>query len=63
MKESVSNIEKENLELKEKIKKLETTLIPRPLFVEPLNTVQPTLTLEDISKISNKWKGSSSLLQ
>jgi hypothetical protein len=33
------------------------------LFVEPLNTIQPTLTLEDILESNNKWKGSSSLLQ
>jgi len=28
-----------------------------------LNTIKPTLTLEDIPKSSNKCKGSSSLLQ
>jgi hypothetical protein len=33
------------------------------LFTEPLNTAQPTLTLEDIPERSNEWKGSSSLLQ
>jgi hypothetical protein len=39
LKESICNIEKENLILKEKIKKLETTLIMKPLFVEPLTTI------------------------
>jgi hypothetical protein len=62
LKESVCNIEKENLILKEKIKELETTLIPKPLFVEPLTTIQPTLTLEDVQKATSKLKGSSSLL-
>jgi hypothetical protein len=62
LKESISNIEKENLILKEKIKELEATLIPRPLFVEPLNIVQLALTLEDIPKRSSKWKGSYSML-
>jgi hypothetical protein len=33
------------------------------LFVEPIKTIQPTLTLEDISESNNKWKGSSSLMQ
>jgi len=63
MKQSVSNIGKENLELKQKIKELEVALLPWPLFLEPLKTIQPTLSLEDILKISSKWKGSSSLLQ
>jgi hypothetical protein len=44
LKESICNIEKENFILKEKIKELETTLIPKPLFVEPLTTIQPFLT-------------------
>jgi predicted transcriptional regulator len=62
LKEFVGNIEKENLILKEKIKKLEVSLIPRPFFIGPLNMVQQALTLEDIPERNNKWKGSSSLL-
>jgi hypothetical protein len=62
LKESIFNIEKEKLILKGKIKELEAALIPRPFFFETLNTIQPTLTLEDIPKSSSKWKGSSSLL-
>lgn len=63
MKPSVNTMEKENLELKYRIKELEAALVPGPLFPKPLNTNQPTLTLEDIPKSSNKYKGSSSLLQ
>jgi hypothetical protein len=32
------------------------------LFVEPLTTIQPTLTLEDVPESNSKLKGSSSLL-
>jgi hypothetical protein len=63
LKQSVDTMEKENLELKQRIKELEATLMPRPLFPEPLNTIQPTLVLEDIPESNNKCKGSSSLLQ
>jgi len=41
---------------------LEATLILIPLFVESLNTIQPTLTLKDILESNNEFKGSSSLL-
>jgi len=41
---------------------LEAALIPKPLFVEPLNTMQPVLTLEDIPESRSKLKGSSILL-
>ena len=34
-----------------------------PLFPEPLNTIQPTLVLENILESNSKCKGSSSLLQ
>jgi hypothetical protein len=50
LKESVSNIEKENLILKEKIKELEATLIPRPLFVEPLNISSTNTYLRGYSR-------------
>jgi hypothetical protein len=62
LKESICNIEKEILILKEKIKELETTLILKTLFVDPLTTIQPTLTLEGVPEGSSKLKGSSSLL-
>jgi hypothetical protein len=41
-------MEKEKLELKQTINELEEVIIPRPLFPKPLNTIQLTLTLEDI---------------
>jgi len=41
---------------------LEKSLIPKPLFVEPLNSIQPTLTLKDFPESSSKLRGSSSLL-
>jgi hypothetical protein len=41
---------------------LEKDLIPKPLFVEPLTAIQPTLTLKDVPKSSSKLRGSSSLL-
>jgi len=50
-------------ELKQKIKELEATLMLGPLFPEPLNTIQPTLVLENILESNSKCKGSSSLLQ
>jgi len=62
LKEFVGNIEKENLILKEKIKELEETLIPIPLFDKPLNMVQPTVTLEYILESGSKWKCSTSML-
>jgi hypothetical protein len=62
LKESIFDIEKENLFLKERIKELEKSLIPKPLFVEPITAIQPILTLEDVPESSSKLKGSSSLL-
>jgi len=37
-------------------------LILKPLFVEPLTTIQPILTLNDILESNSKLKGSSNLL-
>jgi hypothetical protein len=52
-------MERENLESKQKMKELETTLISGPLFLEPLNTIQPTLVIENIPISISKCKGSS----
>jgi hypothetical protein len=35
LKDSIYDIEKENLILKERVKELEKSLLPRPLFVNP----------------------------
>jgi hypothetical protein len=61
--QSIDNMEKENSELKKRIKELEVALVPVPLFLEPLSSIQPTLELEDIPENNTKCKGSSSLLQ
>jgi hypothetical protein len=37
-------------------KELEKTLIPKPLVVEPLTTIQPTLTVEDVPETKSKLK-------
>jgi hypothetical protein len=62
LKQSIFYIDKENSFLKERIKELEKALIPKPLFVEPLNAIQPILTLRDVPKRSSKLRDSSSLL-
>jgi hypothetical protein len=63
LKQSIDKMEKENLELKKRIKELEVALVPGPLFPEPLSSMQPILELEEIPESSTKYKGSSSLLQ
>jgi hypothetical protein len=62
LKYSIDEIEKENLILKEKVKELEKYFLPRPLFVEPITTIQPLCSLEDVPETSSRLKGSSSLL-
>jgi hypothetical protein len=62
VKESIFDIKKENLILKERMKELEKALIQKPLFFEPITTIQPILTIEDVPEIGSKLKGSSSLL-
>jgi hypothetical protein len=39
LKQSVLNMEKENSELKKRIKELEVALVPEPLFLEPLSSI------------------------
>jgi hypothetical protein len=53
--DSIDGLEAENAKLKDKIKELETTLMPLPILSSPLTMVKPTTP--DI-----KLKGSSSLL-
>jgi len=61
LKESIDDIEKENLILKEKVKVLEICFLPGPLFVEPITAIQPLCSLEDVPETSSRLKGSSSL--
>jgi hypothetical protein len=51
LKSSIDEIEQENQVLKEKIKELENALLLKPLFVEPIDTIQPLNTLEDTVRI------------
>ena len=44
------------------MKELEKALIQKPLFFEPITTIQPVLTIEYVPEIGSKFKGSSSLL-
>ena len=41
LKYSIDEIENDNFILKEKVKELEKYFLPRPLFVEPITTIQP----------------------
>jgi len=58
LKLSIDEIEKENQILKEKIKELENALVLKPLFVEPISTIQPLNTLEDTLKSSSRIRSS-----
>jgi hypothetical protein len=55
-------IENENAILKYGLRELENALMTPPLFVSPITTIQPLKTLEGISKLSSRLKGTSSLL-
>jgi hypothetical protein len=48
--------------LKVIVKELQESLLPRPLFVEPIATIQTLCSLEDVLETNTKMKGSSSLL-
>jgi len=63
LRQSIGKMERENLELKKRIKELGVALVLGPLFPEPLSSIQPILELEEILESSMKYKGSSSLLQ
>jgi hypothetical protein len=62
LKSSINEIEIENQILKEKIRELENALLLKPLFVEPIATIQPLNTLEDIPEYSSRIRGASKLL-
>jgi hypothetical protein len=59
LKDSIFDIEKENLFLKERIKELEKYLIPKPLFVGHFNAIQLVLSLEYVPETHSRLKGSS----
>jgi hypothetical protein len=44
------------------VKELENSLLQRPLFFEPVVSIQPLYSLEDILEASSRLKGSSILL-
>jgi hypothetical protein len=54
LKQSILNMEKENLELNKSVKELEVDLVLVRLFPEPLSLIQPTLELEGIPKSSTQ---------
>jgi hypothetical protein len=62
LRKSIQKMERENLELKKKVKELEVYLVIGPLFLEPLGSIQPILELEEIHESSTKYKDSSILL-
>jgi hypothetical protein len=46
----------------EKLKELEKSFLLRPLFVEPITSIQPFCRLEDVLETNSRLKGSSILL-
>jgi hypothetical protein len=52
----------ENAILNDIIKELENDLIPPPLFIGPIATIQPLRSIEGRTKSSSILKGSSSLI-
>jgi hypothetical protein len=62
LKYSIGDLENENAILKEKVRELESALMPPPLFSSPITTIQPLKTLEDRPESSSRLKGMSSLL-
>jgi hypothetical protein len=59
---SVDEMEAENSMLKERVKELEYTLMPPPIFASPIATIQPGKSLDKTPESSSKLKGTSSLL-
>jgi hypothetical protein len=53
--DSIDGFKAENAKIKERIKELETDLMPLPILASPLTTINPTTSC-------TKLKGSSSLL-
>jgi hypothetical protein len=62
LKFSIGDIENENVFLKDRVRELENSLIPPPLFVSPIAAIQPLKTLEARLESSSILKGTSSFL-
>ena len=45
LKKSIDKMERQILELNKRVKELEFSLVPTPLFLEPLSSMQPILEL------------------
>jgi hypothetical protein len=59
---SVDDMEAENIMLKERVKELESTLMPPPIFSTLVSTVQPWKSSDKTPESSLRLKGTSSLL-
>jgi hypothetical protein len=62
LKMSIGDIENENAILKDRVRELENSLMPPPLFSSPIATIQPLRTLEGRPESSSRLKGTSSFL-
>lgn len=61
LKSSIGHLENENAILNEKVRVLESALMPPPLFASPITTIPPLKTMEDRLRSSSRLKGISSL--
>ena len=59
---SISNMEKENAQLKEKIKELEETLMPPPILDSPIAMIHPRKCFQETPKSSARIKGILNLI-
>jgi hypothetical protein len=59
---SISHMEEENAQLKERIKELEATLMPPPILASPIAMIRPRKGLQENPKPSERVKGISNLI-
>jgi hypothetical protein len=50
LRQSIDKMERDNLELKKRVKDLEVAFVLAPLFPEPLSSMKPILELEEIPR-------------
>ena len=62
LKFSIGYIENENEIWKYRVRELENSFTPAPLFSNPITTIKPLKTLEGILESSSRLKGTSCLL-